>query len=326
MKTPLFSCGFGSGGSDLTKNILNAHPDIYIASEINRLIYISKRGYDCNTVFSELAEVDKFQRFLRDLHGGHVFESIDYDFSNEMEQKGILGIEYVVQRCLSNREKDVSVWGAKTDPEQIVLLSKLFPRAKFLLVTRDVRDVCLSWRNKWGKDMVWCAAKWADRMAQGLKFASAMGTAGCLVVTFEDLISETEKSCHNICNFIGVPFSDRMLNYHVYTDRWEKKLNYGRPIISTNKEKWRKKLTKKMIIRIEEIAYSTMKLSGYQPEFANELKPISRYEKVRGVCLDSWAILFVGNRAYKKNCFRLRIRNAFRMLRKVCIRHTQLPR
>lgn len=323
MSKILFVTGFSSGGTDLVKNIINAHPEIYIASEISNLANIGARGYNRNTVFSELAEVNAFQRLLRDLHGGHIFESIDYDFSGEMEQKGTLMLEDVVQRCLSNRGKDALVWGAKVELWQIAILSSLFPSANFLLITRDVRDVCLSWRNKWGKDMVWCAAKWAERMAKGWELAMGVGSDRYLVVKFEDLLTAAERSCRDICEFLKIPFSDRMPNYHMYTDHWDGKRNYGQPIITGNKEKWRLKLTKKTIKRIEEISLDTMKLLRYPPEYAAKPKPIHLHEKVWGVLHDSWAILFIGNRAHSRNTLGHRMKVVLQEIRKLVLRSEQ---
>ena len=130
MNKSLFLCGFGSGGTDLTKNLLNAHPDIYIASEISNLYYIRELGYDLNTVFSDLASVNKFQTMLRKIHGGHIFESIDYNFSREMANNGPLALEDVVKKCLSRRGKNASVWGAKVEILHLAVLSELFSNIK----------------------------------------------------------------------------------------------------------------------------------------------------------------------------------------------------
>lgn len=326
MKTLLFVCGFGSGGTDLTKNILNAHPKIHLFSELPNLASIRERGYNSNTVFSNINEVVAFRNVLRNLHPGDDFEKIDENLvmdllTRDLTLKRTLSLEDVLRRCLSTR--DALIWGAKMLPWQIDIISELFPKAKFLIVTRDVRDVCLSWRNKWGKDTIWCSAKWAGRMQKGLEFTSRMDGGKYLVIKFENILSATEKSCREMCEFLKIPFSDRMLNYHQYTDRWDGKRNYGRSIISGNKEKWRHELSRKTVTRIEEIAYSTMMLLGYPPEYATESKPISRYEKVRGVCRDSWTILFVGNRALKRNTLRRRMTNALGILKSLVLRSAQ---
>ena len=171
--------------------------------------------------------------------------------------------------------------------------------------------------------MVWCAAKWAERIAKGLDLAMGVGSDRYLVVKFEDMLEETEKSCRDICEFMKIPFSNRMPNYHMYTDHWDGKRNYGQPIITGNKAKWRLKLTRKTIKRIEEIALDTMKLFGYPPEYAAKPKPIHLHEKMRGVLHDSWAILFVGNRAHSRNTLSHRMKVVLQEIRNLVLRREQ---
>lgn len=326
MKKLLFVCGFSSGGTDLTKNLLNAHPDIRMFSELPNLACIHSRGYNNKTVFSDIKEAIEFRKLLQNLHPGDDFEKIDYNIATDLltddfARKGTLSLKDVLRRCLST--SDVCVWGAKIPAAQIGIISELFPKALFLIVTRDVRDVCLSWRNKWGKDIIWCSAKWAERMQDCVEFASKRPEGKYLVVKFEDLLSETEKECREMCEFLEIPFSGRMPNYHKYTERWDGKRNYGQPILPDNKEKWRSSLPKKSVFRIEEISLGAMKLLKYSPEFASKSKSISRYETLRGIFHDSWAILFVGNRSLKQNTFVRRIKTAIGILQGLMLRRGQ---
>lgn len=326
MSKLLFVCGFGSGGTDLTKNLLNAHPYVHLFSELPNLASIVIGGYNSNTVFRNINEAIAFKKLLKKLHPRDDFEKIDYKLAtdllkNDFVGKKVLSLGDVLRRCLST--SDANIWGAKIPIWQIGIISELFPNALFLIVTRDVRDVCLSWRNKWGKDMIWCSAKWAERMQKGLGFASGMSSEKYLVVRFEDFLSATEKTCRKMCEFLKIPFSDRMTKYHLYTKQWDGKRNYGKPIISGNKEKWRNELTRKTVFRIEQTAFDTMKLFGYHPEFATNPKPISRHEKIQGICRDSWAILFVGNRALKNNKFGRRIQTALGILKGLLLRRAQ---
>ena len=107
MTTLLFLCGFGSGGTDLTKNILNAHPDIHLFSELPNLASIQTRGYNSDTVFSNINEVVAFRDLLRNLHYGDNFENIDERLALELlgrdlARKGVLSLQEVLKRCLSN--------------------------------------------------------------------------------------------------------------------------------------------------------------------------------------------------------------------------------
>lgn len=313
----LFVCGFPSGGTDLMKTVLNAHPDIYINGEMPFLKNIVEHGYDQKTKFTSLREINEFQAVLKDLDPWNNIENGTYDFSAELEASSALRLDEVLSICFSSRERHV--WGNKTpqNTENLDVLATLFPQARFLIVVRDVRDVCLSWHNKWGKDMIWCADKWANRMTKGWEATRRLPSERYLFVRFEDLLTDTEAVCRSICRFLGITFSTKMLEHHKYVDRkLDGKLNYGRPIKPDNKGKWRECLADKTVRRIEEIALSTMRLFDYTPVLASTTRPITRWEIGRGRCNDAAALLLVGNRASAQNSLAQRVKKVRFELRK----------
>ena len=67
----------------------------------------------------------------------------------------------VVMRMLPVTKAGVRWIGSKTPQfaEDIDVLFTFLPHARLILVVRDVRDVALSWRTKWGKSALGCAVK-----------------------------------------------------------------------------------------------------------------------------------------------------------------------
>jgi len=320
VKQLLFVCGFGSGGTDLTKTILNAHPDIHIADEIPHLGSIGAKGYQTNLCFDSIKDIREFQKVLRELDVSYGIENLGHSFDADIAEKQTISRDEVLRRCFSSAE--MVVWGAKAPSKltEITNFAELFPDARFLIITRDVRDVCLSWQKKWGKDAIWCAAKWATRMRAGWEVTRRLSDDRYLFVKFEDFLADTEMNCARICAFLRIPFSDRMLHHHLYTGAMRGKINYGQPIRRDNRDKWRTQLPRGLVRRIEEIAYDTMELLGYQPEITSYRKPMTRYEKLRGVCRDSWAMLFVGNRASSNNTLRRRLQTVSGEIRGLLLR------
>ena len=306
----LFVCGFPSGGTDLTKTILNTHPDIYINGEMPFLKNIAGLGYHRSREFTNIKEITTFQSALKKLDPWGNFGNIDHDFTAEIEAKGQLTLEEVLKACFS--KNSCRVWGNKTpqNTENIDLLLNIFPNAFFLIVTRDVRDICLSWRNKWGKDMIWCAAKWAERMEKGWNITHNVPQDRYLYVKYENILSDTEICCRKICEFLGIEFSERMLEHHKYTTKKvDGKLNYGKKIKKDNKSKWKAQLPYATVKRIEEIAFSTMNVFDYRVEFASREKKITFRETLSGIWNDSWALLLTGNHASRQNTMRQRFRD-----------------
>lgn len=316
----LFLSGFGSGGTDLTKTILNAHPEIHINDEIPHLGTLRSRGYDSDVALSDENDIQKLQLTLRSLDVSNGLENINCSFDEELAQGLEISRDAVLRKCFST--SGATIWGAKapSDLSDLTSFAELFPEARFLVVTRDVRDVCLSWKRKWGKDVTWCAAKWASRMRAGWERARLLPAERCLFVKFEDLLTGTEATCRKICEFLQLPFSDRMVNHHQYTGQMRGKINYGRPIKADNMNKWRRELPPRTIRRIEEIAGETMGILGYPVEVATRKRPMTKLEKWRGVLRDSWSMLFVGNRASSANSFTRRLKTIQGVIRGLVLR------
>jgi len=323
MNQPLLVGGFPSGGTDLTKTILNAHPDVHLIGEMPSLAGLAASGFTSDTRFGSQEEIQVFEDNLKNLDRYGNLESVNFDFSNLTSADNPLSLETVLRHTFS--EQNTDVWGSKTPQftEDMLALSELLPNAKFLIVVRDVRDVCLSWATKWEKDKLWCASKWAERMSYGLEVAKHLLNDRTHFVKFEQLLDSPQEVCRGICDFVGIPFSTRMLEHHLHTEQHlDGKLNYGQAIKRDNLEKWRTALAPQTVQRIEEIAYTTMGQLDYQPAFASGPRPLTTWELRRGQAHDIRTMITVGNRASQQNTIAQRLRNTAAELRKWASHHS----
>jgi hypothetical protein len=318
MRGPLFVCGFPSGGTDLLKTILNAHPDVYLNGEMPFLVEILQLGYRNDTSFSTSAEIEAFVACLEKLDEWRNLENIDFDFSVPLAGGGMLTLEQVMHRVFRSELR--LVWGNKTpqNTEHIEELVQLFPNAKFLVITRDVRDVCLSQSRKWGKDMSLCADNWNSRMKAGWVASERLEAGRCHYLKFEDLLLDTECAVRKICDFLDIPFSPLMLTHHEHIEKdIDGKINYGQPVITSNREKWRTILSSNAIFRIESVAFDSMKLFGYEVEYAEHCSALTITEKIFGKLCNVTALVAVGNRTAKNNGITSRVQNVFFELKKL---------
>lgn len=313
----LFICGFPSGGTDLTKTVLNAHPDINVSGEMPFLVDLLNHGYDKDSRFRTLKEIENLRDKLKSSNAWGAEDAYEYDFSQLLNGGESLSLNDVMSHMIG---KDGSaVWGNKTpqNTEQMLRLNRLFPEAQFLIVTRDVRDNSLSWSKKWGKSMFWCADKWNKRMRQGVEDSQTLAEGRTKFIKFEDLLSNPEVTCRGICSFLELSFSEQMLEHHKHTNESvDGKLNYGKALKADNKNKWKAGMSTQKAQRIEEIAFDSMRLLGYQPQTAKTGIPISTFELLAGKLNDIYALLFVGNRARKENTFSYRLKNVIHEVRK----------
>ena len=156
----VFLCGFPSSGTDLLKNVINAHPDVWINGEFPFLHQLA-RTYGATVAAEQVRDVIAALQHI----------DVYHNFANPKPKIVLTRSEYTIAEIYAAMltEKWWRWKGNKTpqNTEHIDALRVLFPAAKFIVIIRDTRDVALSWWNKWGKHKLLCAHKWNARMLRG---------------------------------------------------------------------------------------------------------------------------------------------------------------
>ena len=105
-------------------------------------------------------------------------------------------------------------WADKT-PHYVHHIGELlavWPRARFVVLVRDGRDVALSLRRMpFGPNNAWAAAPW---WARGIRAGEQAGRAHpgqVLSVRYEDLSGRPREVVPHICEFLGLSFAPEML-------------------------------------------------------------------------------------------------------------------
>jgi len=307
--------GFPSSGTDLLRNVLNAHSQVHVGGEFP---FLPSLADTCPpTVPSN--EIRSVQTRIRD---SDIYGNLK---NSEGELSTVADLPFADIYALMLTQGQFSWYGNKTpqNTENIAKLDSLFPTAKFIVIVRDIRDVVLSWKRKWGKDMLLCAEKWDSRMRLGLQATEALSTDRYLYIAYEDLLDQLEFEVRKICKFLSIPYEDRLLQFHEYIEtKVPGKINFGEPIVRTNSNKWVDTLDEHTLRRVEEIAWPTMLHFGYKPVVAEGSLAIRRWERIRGYLADFYALLFVGNRALTENKLRARITSILVIVKKALLRTT----
>ena len=194
-------------------------------------------------------------------------------------------IDRVFQNC-SNPENKPR-WGDKTPPyvKEIDRLHQVFPKAKFIHLIRDGRDVCLSLANtKWhGVAIEKQAAYWCEMVNAGIESGRKLGEDLYIEVKYEDLVLKSEETLHRICKFLGEEYDSRMLEYYQSADREltayqkEKQIhdNTKLPPQVSKVYKWPREMRPIGVAMFEAIAGSTMDRVGQGRMFRGPLRIIS---------------------------------------------------
>lgn len=313
MSRLVFIGGFPSGGTDLTKLILNAHPGIYINGEMPLLHKLSDYGYNANSELKTVADVNKFKRFMKQIDEWNNLENIDLDIRNIVPIK----IEELLRQWFT--KKNVKIWGNKTpqNTENMESLLKIFPSANFIIVVRDIRDICISCKKKWKKNYFLTSYRWSIRIKNNFMLSKVFQDNRIIYVKFEDLITKTNKTTRRITDFLDIEWSPNMLEPHKHVEQLvDGKINYGKKIKPNNMEKWKTELSPRTLLKIESIAYDTMALFGYQPAYAKEAQKLNVGLKIFGYLQEFLAMILFGNRYSSNNSLKNRLKYVLFELKK----------
>ncbi len=160
-----------------------------------------------------------------------------------------------------------------------------FPEAKYIYQVRDPRDMALSWKKNADHfgGVVKAATQWQKDQQSTLKNYNELRKVGkAHFVKYEDLIENPESAARDICEFLGIPYEDSILEF--YKDDVTQKnasmqkawSNLSKAVLRGNKKKYEAELSRDEIMAIEKICRFEMTCLGYNTEFSmDELNLVS---------------------------------------------------
>jgi hypothetical protein len=224
----VFIVGASRSGTTLLRRIVDAHPEIAIARETQ---WITKllRGDDAvdperpvgPELLERLATVERFARMDVD----HAALERLFARPEPISYAELVGTVF----DLYGRAQGKALVGDKVPSYvlDIPILHDLFPHARFVHLIRDGRDVCssvLDWERKqpsfaklstWEADRVSTAALWWERRVRsGREAGRPLGPGLYHEMRYEALVGEPEEECRALCDFLDLPYSERMLAFH----------------------------------------------------------------------------------------------------------------
>ena len=205
-------------GSSLLSLMLNLNPEVLSPSEEPFALYCWKK-YKNKRRWSEkdiLAYVDAF--FLLAEKNTDLYFSKKSEFiSNLLEHKEILTFQRIIKLTYLNflDVKDKSRIKCIIDKQikyffHLELLQQIFPDAKYIVLTRDVRDNIVSKRNRklnWNQHPLFLASLWNDTYQQ----TKHLKEQQFIRVSYEKLMTETETVLRDICVWVECAYTPKML-------------------------------------------------------------------------------------------------------------------
>jgi hypothetical protein len=240
----VFLVGSTRSGTTLLELMLDHHPEICFPGEFELAVdLVSDEGV--------LPPLDVYRSWLATNrhflhHALEIDPSLDYadlvkDFLLQMKRKA--GAE------------GKPIVGALVHRHYGRLLH-LWPKASFVHIVRDPRDVSTSWlRMGWVGSPYGAGLQWRSAEALWDRVAASLPAARRHELRFEDLITRPREELERLCRFLCVRFGESMLDYSRDT-------TYG-PVDPGQAEKWRTELSPRAIRHVEAGAGDLLAERGY---------------------------------------------------------------
>jgi len=200
--SPIIIGGCGRSGTSLLKSLLDTHSNICIGPETGLFCGVQDIEEISNSI-----EID-----MKVLKSYYMHSSCLGEF-----------IEGVCGEAINNKKK--IRWGEKSpcNVNSINYIFKFFPKAKFIHIIRDGRDVVCSLRDhpkwKWKNGELvptniinpWenCLKRWVNDTKAGIQWRH---DNRYMEIKYEDLVMDTKPILNEILNWIGEPWESNILD------------------------------------------------------------------------------------------------------------------
>ena len=248
---PLFLVGMPRSGTKLLRTIINNHSAISILEVETEFLPYWALHWDR---FGDLSKWRNFLLFYGRvqnspyvvLHRSEVGPPIEaktwYESCRDFSAAGVF--EALVRHDAGVPFGADVIWGDKSPSyvRSLPLLKQLYPQARVVHITRDVRDYCLSLNKALAKDMSRAAQRWADDIKSAQRTGQRLGH-DYLEVRYEDLIADPSSVAGRICAFVGREFQPTMTTLAKPAEQPFEALGGAgsglRIILGDNTNKWR---------------------------------------------------------------------------------------
>jgi Sulfotransferase family len=305
MNPYLFIGGCPRSGTRLLGRLVNAHPDIAVIHEARFVPgwFKHRRGLTPDGLVTR-EFVEKLIAFPR-------FEQFDVEPRQLEEMIGPGETKpyptFIRELFDLHGEAQGKPHVADKTPRyvrHIPTLHALFPRARFIHLIRDGRDVFLSLTNwkkvergglvasaaTWEEDRASTAALWWERHVRlGREDGAKLAPDLYLELRYEALVADPAGECQKLCAFLGLPFDEAMLHYHEVADTGSSPQARQPP--TPGRRKWSEQMSTADVERFEATAGELLDELSYPRSFprpsTSALEHASRMRKAFSAEIES---------------------------------------
>lgn len=263
-------CGCGRSGTTLARVILDTHSQIYSGPESS--LFLPKQVDEQDLSFKFGITASQIQSIKR--------KSFSHAQFIDLFQALVL------------RQNGKTVWADKTarNAHCLPYIKTHFPGSKIIHVVRDPRDVVASLRTHKKRKLEdgeirstgyimplsLCVDRWAKAIEDVLPFRRR---SDYHEVRYEDIVFNTEDTTKKVCAFLGLPFEEKMLDFHTIRGgtrdyhKFPQNIEATNPISAASVGRYKTVLTQTQIKCVEESLGPLAQAFGYtfRPELPENL-------------------------------------------------------
>jgi hypothetical protein len=199
------------------------------------------------------------------------------------------GLDLICEVYKGNKEVGITAFKEVWSNEFVPAFIRSFPGAKAIVLVRDPRAVTASNIASGGKYPIFFLIRQWRKLAFLTDYLKREWVKKIHVLKYEDLVVDPETEVQKLCEFVGLPYEEELLEINNYIDgdnkSWRQNTNYGyttkQSINSDSLDRWRKALKKPELIAIELIARDWMEYFGYEPHHAVNVLLRSHFSELR---------------------------------------------
>ncbi|NVO20913.1 MAG: sulfotransferase [Bacteroidetes bacterium] len=297
-KTPMFFIvGRPRTGSTLLRTLFDAHPNVSIPQEWPMLLALHRQFGEVK-VWNKVILQDFYEALFQHLRISY-WEITNWPkFDKEelwqalLQCEGPNSFETVFKTVYSQyhsyyEKKDILLFGDKNPvySNQVDMLAKIFPTARFIHLTRDYRDNLVSmldvdfempnisvlvyrWKYSW-MTINKVASKYPERF---------------LTIRYEDLVENAQERFCELCRFLEIPFEPSIFEFHNRKEELESHFpkeiidRYFRslfnPIDTSKVGIYKKRLSQFQVRVADQVAGIAAAEAGYEREFGKFDLPV----------------------------------------------------
>ena len=284
---PVFVRGMSRSGGTLMVTLLDAHPDIAMAYEFYPSLLLEADSTDIYAVIATLEKTADLRRAAIKMPTSGLANLVKRAPRARLDNAGLakqlrahlsagLGFSEPADRLrfiescgLHNMHRaGKSIWGAKCGTN-FDDYAALWPKAKFVNIIRDGRDVLASQLNTgdFKAEPASLGKSWAKNHTRFRKLVRR-GTMDGHEVIYERLIERPREEVEALFNFLEIPFDQKVLDFHtqdlnIYSVGHMSMPALVKPINASQVGRWKRDLSQEQVNAFMAEAAESMREFGY---------------------------------------------------------------